>query len=369
MPEPNSNNMLDPLSLSIPLPHSDPTPSHPSGPPRRLLQPSPDHPDDYILEIDNSSLEQFTVCKKKYSNYAIHSREAQRDQSALLFGGLFHSCEELRLQHGLTPEVISRQREIVQTHFLSHPVAPDDHRTADRMITVLNHYNTFYAEDRWPERVLVWQEHKFLERAFKCELCTIPINAELTHYWHKDLVINSQELKKIHVRNLHILWTGRIDLILQDSHGLWVVDHKTSSMGGREFEEAFRLARQTVGYAWAAQQILRAPILGCQINAVIIRALAKTARATSPREEFNRFTYHYSQDRIDEWFCDIKLILTDLATSLLSGSFPMTGPKSFKSPCVYCDYHTNCQLPRASRLADLASDLYRDVTWNPTTVL
>lgn len=357
--------MLDPLSLNIPFDNQPPS-TRPILPRRFLLQPSPTSPDDYLLEIDNSTLEQLSVCYRKFENYAVHGREKAGDDSATSFGTLFHTCEELRLRVGLSPETVARQRELVVEHFSTFHPRPEDHRTADRMIQVLNAYNTTYANDGWPDSIYMHEGEKFLERPFKVELCTIPINGTLP-YSYNELVgtlFGSDDLLK--VRNLHIIWTGKIDLIKHDSNALWVADHKTTSMGGKEWEEAFRLARQTVGYAWAGQQIIGQPIAGCIINGVIIRAPAKTARATLPREEFPRMTYHYSQDRIEEWYEGVRYMMTDLANSLLRGYFPMTGPKSFKSPCVYCSYHENCQLPRSQRAADLSTDQFRDVTWSPT---
>lgn len=361
------NNMLDPLACSIPL--ADLRPTILEGPARKLLQPSGTHPDDYTLEIDNSTLEKFTQCARKTFNYSVLSREASYDQSAQQFGKLFHSCEELRLQHGLTDAVTQKQKELIQSHFLLHPTSPDDHRTADRMLQVLKMYNERYSADAWPERVYIHEGEKFVERPFKCELCTIEVDGTLPYGKHV-IVANAEpnyggSNSSFPVRNLHIIWTGRIDVILADSGFLWVADHKTTSSGGREFEESFRLASQTIGYSWAAQQITGHEIAGCIINAVLIKKPLKTTRGNPSREEFNRLTYFYSQDRIAEWLESTRHIVSDLASCLVRGYFPMTGPRSFKSPCVYCDYHENCQLPASQRAADLSTSLYRNVTWNP----
>lgn len=358
--------MIDPLSISIPSPVGVPTPDLPI---RRLLQPSPDHPDDYVLEIDNSTLEKFTQCNRRMENYAIHSREAATDQSAQQFGRLFHLCEEKRLLHGMTDEVRLRQTELVAKHFVSHPPDVDDHRTEARMLSVLRSYNERYASDGWPERVLRDANGlPLVERPFKIPLCTIPINAVLP-YHPNGLVVNYTKLgaQTLYVSSLHIIYTGRIDAILSDSNATWVVDHKTTSSGGKEFAEAFRLASQTVGYTWAAQKILAAPVSGLIVNAITILKPLKTARGNPDRETFDRLTYFYSADRIAEWEESVRHTVSDFVACLVRGFFPMTGPKSFKSPCVYCDYHENCQLPRDQRAADLASSLFRDVTWNPIT--
>lgn len=366
------NSMIDPLNFSIP--QSQPVVAQPILPTRRLLQPSPDHADDYILELDYSSISKFLECPRAYSNYAINSREAQRDNAATLFGKLFHSCEELRLRHGWSDATRVAQHELVAKHFLHHPAALGDHRTADRMVGILGKYNDLYTGDGWPQRAVSVDGEPMVERPFKVPLCTIPVNGALPYpagqlivpptsvAWLKQepLAWEPDEHKYgFNVANLHILLTGRIDFVLTDGSFTFVVDHKTSSRGGREFEEAFYLSLQTRGYCWAAKQ-LGIPVNGLIMNAVVIRPPTKTGTAT----EFNRHTYFYSEDSLQEYEEEIKDICADLVHNLIRGRWPQTA-RSFKSPCSGCDYQDNCRLPRHQRGPDLSSDLFRDVTWSP----
>lgn len=366
MLDPLSSTLTDPLNITWGTP-----PALPTLPTRRLLAPSPTHPDDYILAIDNSTLEKFTVCPRRAENYSIHARESDRDQSAQQFGRLFHLCEELRLHHGLSPAVVEKQRELVATHFFSHHPSPDDHRTADRMLAVLRIYNERYANDGWAEGVY----DGWVEKGFSVPLTTIkldrllpyPYSSLVTPPLNPHILASETELgwKYFHCRNLHIHWTGRIDLLLREGPLLWVVDHKTTSTGGTEFVEAFRLAKQTIGYCWAAQKLTGRTIAGCIINSVLIRKPLKTAKPGSSREEFDRLSYFYRPDQITEWETNISYAVADFVSCLVRGFFPMTAPASFKSPCVYCDYHENCRLPAPQRAADLACPSFRDVTWSP----
>lgn len=359
--------MLDPLSISIPL--SSPRPERPIHPTRKLLQPSTEHPDDYVLELDYSSLSKFISCPRSAENYLLRSRESVRDSSATQFGKLFHSCEELRLLHGWSDSTKVAQHELIAEHFLHNPPIPGDHRTADRMVDLLQKYNERYINDGWPQRTFhEGRTEPFVEVPFKVQLCTIPVNADVPYFpgvlvvgkTHPKDGIWLDEAGPLPVRNLHIFYTGRIDAVLHDSNLLWVVDHKTSSRGGREFEEAFRLSLQTRGYVWAAQKLLGLPIAGLIMNAVVIRPLTKTGTGT----EFNRHSYLYSQASLDEWENNVKAIVSDFVACLLRGYFPQYA-QSFKSPCSMCDYAENCALPPEQRSDDLASELFRDVTWNP----
>lgn len=61
------------------------------------------------------------------------------------------------------------------------------------------------------------------------------------------------------------LYQGRIDLVVQDSEGLyWIWDHKTAATLGST--EHLELDPQTRSYSWAFQQMLRIPIAGVVYN-------------------------------------------------------------------------------------------------------
>jgi PD-(D/E)XK nuclease superfamily len=350
--------MLDPLSVTVPLSVS--TDRKPVQPKRYLLSPSPDHPDDYIMELDYSSMSNFMICPRKAENYSVRGREAARDESALNFGRLFHKLEQHRLLLGWTGEFDQYQAEEVVKHFVEYPPAPTDHRNAEMMRKVMIGYRERYSGDRLDNKVLMFEGHKFVERPFKIPLVTIKVDQTIPYSQNVLLGIETNHQQGLHVNHLHVLYVGKIDSLLTESDMYWVKDDKTSSRGGSEFEEAFRLSLQTRGYCWAAQKIVGKQIAGLQLNAVVVRPPTRTGKGT----EYNRRSYFYSQDSLDEWEDDMKAHVESFVRCLVKGFWPQTA-LSFKSPCPSCDYSENCALPRHQRAADLASELYRDVTWNP----
>ena len=259
------------------------------------------------------------------------------------------------------------------------------------MLSVLKLYEQRYLHDDWHKKIVEHEGKPFIERPFKIELCTVPVNGTLayqahqlvsgwtqeemltTHsdfpsgkrpYWfQKEQMIThcDSETYPLPVRNLHIIFTGRIDTALHDSNLIWVMDNKTSSMGGKRFEDAFQLSLQTRGYTWALQKILGVPVAGLIMNALVIKPPTLKVQNNT---ELTRHTYFYTQDSLDEWEENMSAIVSDLVHCLVRGYFPQTG-RSFKSPCDMCDYSTNCSLPRPQRAADLSSELFRDVTWSP----
>lgn len=353
--------LLDPLACLVP---ASTGPVAPPLPRRFLLTPSPDHPDDYILHLDYShGLSPYLECPRRWENLNIHAREANKPTVAKDFGTLFHACEELRLREGFSPALREKQRKMVSDFFIRHPVPHDEYRHADRMLDTLARYEKQYLGDGWPEAVLVHEGQKAVELPFKIELCTVEVNATLPYSQFQLTPNHNENVKDVpqFVRRLHVFYTGKIDAVLTNSNLLWVIDHKTSSRGGKEFEEAFRLSLQTRGYCWAAQKILGLSVAGLTMNAVIVRPLTKTGTGT----KLKRVTYFYSPESLTEWEAEAIDTVEAIVSSLHKGFFRRSA-RSFKSPCAGCDFQENCTLPPEQRAADLASGLYSDVTWSPT---
>lgn len=351
--------LIDPLSIVIETSTIPVHASRPSGPRRRILTQVP-NTNDYILEIDYSSLSSFMVCPKQGENLMVKGRVFAHESAATSFGRCFHLAEELRLRHGYSPATVEAQRELVAKHFTDNPVPSTEYRNASRMFDTLDKYNSMYgASDGWPGAIVKLEGQPLIERPFKIELCTIPVG-QVIPYHPKDLVVGYEKagIQTLQIDNIHVLFTGRIDLVIEDK-GLWVVDHKTTSRGGAEFHDYFNLSLQTRGYALACQK-LGIPVIGLILNAVIGRPPTKTGTGI----EFLREFYVYSPDLLED--CEQSVIshITHFVHCLVSGYFPQIS-LSFKSPCVGCGYTYNCRLPRAQRSADLSSDTYCDVTWNP----
>lgn len=350
--------ILDPLSLTVEPPTA--ANATPSKPQRKLLR-RVDSTDDFVLELDYSSISSFLECNRKGENALVHARQGVSTPTALDWGSLFHKLEEMRLVNGITPELLSAQHETIAKWFVDHPVPLDEYRNAARMIDTLAKYYKLYANDNWHSMVAELNGEKMVETPFKIELCTIPVHTELPY---ADVTLevgrpSDAPIDRLQVANIHVLLTGKIDCVLSTPAGYFVVDHKTTSRGGKEFEEAFGLSLQPRGYAHAAH-VLGLPVQGCILNGIICRPLTKTGTGT----EFIRQTFFYSDDLLADYVDTMKAVVEDFVHCLVRGFFPQTGARSFISQCPRCAFQTNCRLPRAQRAADLASPCYADVTWS-----
>lgn len=352
--------MNDPLSIAIPLSSVDTQPVYKVVGPRRYLLKATDVEEEYILEWDYSGASTFMCCPRRAENYHVFGRELAKDQSALSFGRLFHKLADVKDREGLTETTLKFQAEKIAQHFMEFPCSPTDHRNSDMMISVNRLYNERYKNDGWKEKVFVFEGVPFLERPFRVELCSISVEAEIPY--PSRLLLFGGDDQPLYIKTLHVQYVGRIDLVLEEANNLWVVDRKTSSRGGPEFEEAFRLSLQTRGYAWTVWQITGRKPMGCILDAAVVRKPTKTGKNT----ELNRKSYFYSEESIEEFAVCMQAHVSDFVGCLVRGFFPQSA-QSFKSPCAGCDYAENCALPMSQRAGDLSSDIYRDVTWNPLT--
>src|SRR6266481_6519598 len=153
---------------------------------------------DGHLFIDNSAMEYLNSCHRAAEYSFIRQRKLAEDRSALSFGKAIHlAVEERYKQVGsrkVTEETRTAQRLILTEHFQKEPAHFDDHRTEEFANRVIDEYNEEYPTENF--KVLP----EFIEKSFAVEVGKI---GEIT-----------------------IIYTGRIDLIVEEQGHLINVDHK-----------------------------------------------------------------------------------------------------------------------------------------------
>lgn len=89
-------------------------------------------------------------------------------------------------------------------------------------------------------------------------------------------------------------------------------------------------------------------------------------RGGKPPLDFFRFYFEYSEERVAEWHRNIMFIMEDFVTCLVRNAFPAHTKWCFGKYGA-CPYHSCCSIddPRV-RINMLMTDMYKDVTWNPT---
>jgi hypothetical protein len=314
--------------------------------PKRPLLERDGEGDDYILRIDNSTLETFQACSRASEFQCIERRQKQ-PSAALAFGGAIHEGLEVLYRDGfvnLPRAIVACQTALDRVKFRD----PDEWRTPACAEETLRRYvDTYQSHD--PICPIVSDGQLFIEQPFSLTIGEVTLNA---HIAKLDLF----------VRKLTILWSGRIDIAAHyGDANAYVVDHKTTSMGGVTFFGDFMLSQQMVGYNWALRKMLpQHNIVGTVVNAIIQRKPSKTGKSL----EFSRQVYFHADWHVDEWKRDVLSEIERFLSCLVDGYFPKATKWCF-GKYGQCPYHDVCTLPPHQREIMLNSSEYVNVTWSP----
>lgn len=325
---------------------------------------------DYILRLDNSSLELLVQCAKSFYYHKVLGRTSP-ESAALTYGRAIHDGLELWYKHGAgidaTTLAFSPVKQQIATAvsqaFALNPPQVTEWRTESRCLeTLIRYIQRYQAEEFKPRHV---------EVPFSLPLGTIPVDAEVP-YPVDTIAHDGPEQSypdRTWIDNVHVFWTGKIDLIvtLNQDQSTWVVDHKTHSVGGPGFWDQFKLSQQMMGYVWAGRQINPDdPPRGVLINALYGRPYDAKGNMTkaNKEQEFTRQRFIYPDALVDEWQQDVMAMIEDTLSYLVKGHFP-----KMTAWCIAkygkCRYHDVCQLPPNQREFHLNTPSFADVTWNP----
>lgn len=315
--------------------------------------------DGNTLLIDNSSLEVQTTCPRAAQYHVCLKRKTSKEKSALEFGRIIHKALDIRYRQTApmlpqTPEIEARMLQSLSADFASWSPPEDDFRNHSFAVELINRYGATYPFESFT--ILTLPDGKpFVEVPFALPLGEIDINDTLLV---KDVATG--DTRPMHVGTLKVVWTGKIDLAYESQGGLYIMDHKTTSMMGPTFFQDFELAHQMHGYVWAAEAIFGRPFTGYAINALATRRPTKTGKAL----EFERKVYTISRPHLAEWQTDCIHIINDFVEMVRRGYMPKH-TKWCMGKYGACQFHTVCTLPPEHRELMLGSGEFMDVTWSP----
>lgn len=332
----------------------------PVGAIRKLLKSMDDGSDDYILEIDWSSLESFLSCKRSTLWKLIYSRSTYQTP-ALTYGSAIHSALEVYYRHmtlfpGDEPP-LDQMFMAGEAHFLQAPPPVGEWRDYNQFTVNIQKY--LKEEKLKPLYPLKLSGSPAVELPFAFPLGEITLNT-LCPFDKSLVVLDSPDDKPFHINKVQIVWTGIIDLITSANEQIWITDHKTSSVAGDSLFKGFELSQQFRGYQWATEKLLGRPITGAIANVLAGRKPTKTGVSF----ELLRRYYPYPRHRIEEWPHNILLLVGDLLHSLTSNSFPEETQWCINKFGM-CPFFDVCAEAPEDRMMLLHSDLYCDNVWNP----
>lgn len=287
------------------------------------------------LVIDNSRLECFTTCPRLAQYRILDKKTFSKSRIALEFGKAIHKALEVRyVQTDINNEtgLLDAQVQVLQKEFEQIVVPPDDFRTLDRAIETMQLYNAYYSRESF--KVLAYNGKPFVEQSF-----AVPLGQ---------------------VGGYKVIWTGRIDMLVEDDQGIFIFDHKTTSVLGTTFFKDFVLASGVTGYNYSVRKILGKPVRGTIINAIANRKGSKSGTPT----EFSREKVYQLDQHLKEWEQDMLHIASDFLHNIKRGYFPKH-TKWCMGKYGACEFFEVCSLPPEQRNILLNSDMYATDNWSP----
>lgn len=322
------------------------------------MNPSLSLVDGNTLLIDNSTLETFTTCPRQASYHAGLRRHSSADKSALKFGDIVHKALDARYRacsamYAQTAEVEKVMIAVGQTEYETWSPPEDDFRTFSCFVELVKKYGTDYPFESF-DIVKLPDGTPFVEIPFALPVGDLEINAEC---FVRD---ESGSVSLRFVGTVHVVWTGKIDLVVRNEGRLYVWDHKTTSVMGPTYFLDFELSHAMQGYNWAVQTMLGEPVAGYVINCLGVRKPTKTGKAF----EFMRKVCQADPWKLTEWQQDTMYIVSDFIENVRRQYAPKHTKWCF-GKFGECPYFKVCSMPPEQREMMLSSGEFQDVTWSP----
>lgn len=323
---------------------------------RRLL--TEISPGNYELCLDNTTLEKLLTCPRAFEFYAVYGRDSgQRD--ALNYGSALHTALEIFYKGGSLEDM----QDSVAASFRERPSSPDSWRNFDHALEAVQKYHSWRQQLLMlPWTPIVHEGRQMVETPFKLELFKMERDTGSWFEYPKQLLVDSESKHQVAFDSITVYWTGKIDLIINHQDSPWPVDHKTTSIEGPTFWEAFKMSPQMLGYCWATQKILGREVPGVIIDALIGRP--KTRTGISHTNQFQEFPY--TQEKIQEWEHDTITHIKRIFGYLFDGYFPKS-PVWCTNKYGKCPYFDVCTMSKKAQPQLLMSGQYAERTWNPLT--
>ena len=301
---------------------------------------------DHEWSTDNSSYSELDKCTVAGIFSNILRRTSTGRSVPLIFGGAVHKGLEAHA-HGksVTEQVHTAQDAAIKDGILE---TVDDRRNLESLELCLQAYNVDYVTRMDKFKPITIDDELMVEKSFKIPFGTIELKHGEVSLW----------------------WEGRIDLLayIGSRDGVWIVDHKTTSVMGEKFADDLFRSSQMLGYMWAGMYMTEhaeetfPPVRGVVIDAIAIRKRGFECR---------RFELPFAPWAVAEWqqetVAQIKNKLEQIIQLRRTDTVAPT-----RSSCVgkygKCQFFDVCNTNPNIRYHMLMNDgLFTENTWSPLT--
>lgn len=315
--------------------------------------------DGWHCHLDNTSTEKFLQCPKQFYMYSVLGRD-NGPSDATGLGSAMHNALEHLYKGGTQEECL----QVLLNYFTENPPEEGSWRTLDFAVSSFKIYYLRYQQGLHAWNVLDYHGTPAVEIPFRLPFAEYQLDLKQGSTLATLLVRPDQrhQLPADGKILLKVFRAGKIDLVVSNEHGNWVVDHKTTSMVGSTFWSAFELSAQMRGYVWAAQHLFPELVFeGAMVNALICRKPTKTGVA----HEFDWHPFPYTQEQITTWHDDQQHHLNRLIHTLFhTNQFPES-PNHCSNKYGMCSYHSVCNMSKQAQPIVLMSGQYSEKTWSP----
>lgn len=300
---------------------------------------------DNSLILDNSQIEQLQYCPRSWLIKYLKRRVAIVPGAGRNFGSALHEGWAVRYRTFGAGRVTDSTAidDAIRAYYSEHPSPEDDFRNLDHALLYMKAYNEHYQDE--PFRILATGDNQpMCERSFLLRMGA--------------------------VRGVDIYYSGKLDLGIEDSTGLWVEDHKTAFQFGQSFEAEMASDTGQLGYTWAFRALFGTKPNGYITNACRVRRPKKgdeyAGIAPVDGSDFRRLLRTVTNDDLDE----LQQTVLEWAEVLLDHYERRRFPRvSGKKGCVgkygLCEFYNICQAPAETREGLLAGPDFEENQWSP----
>lgn len=297
------------------------------------------------LYISDSGLSLLAQCPREFFYKYGLRRQAVTDKPALAFGGAMHTALAIRyaqdphLHSGLTEA--NMEDALVQA-FQTIELPEGDHRTLDHAVNLTRAYNAFYGKE--PFEVV---------RVFDDKGIDLPVV-------EKRLSVLLDE-----IQGIPVFYEGLVDVLVRENQGLWVIDHKTTSVMGDSYFRDLSVTPQLEGYCWQVWRTMKELPVGYRANTLPTNAPTPSGKVRRTKTggysvPFERPQTYINEARLLEWESNTCEIVNELFYYCERGNFPMHRKMHCIGKYGACEFFDVCSLPAEQRGIMLASGMFED---------
>lgn len=322
--------------------------------------------DGDTLLIDSSSTSDVMTCKRLAEYAYCNHRKSADEKAALKAGGIAHKVLEARYR--AASEMYAQSLEVekvmiatAEREYASWSPPEDDFRTFSTMVSMIREYGMKYPFESF-DVVKMPDGRPFIEVPFIRPFCELGVEAE---FWVQPLkltaggIVKDGPVRSQHIASLKVAWIGRIDMAYRTPSGVYIMDHKTSTIASNTGE--FVLSHQLYGYADSTEYLLNEPVAGFVVNRIVWH---KPSKKGVPFV-FERSLNTVSRPLLAEWRQDITHIIADLVEGIRRGYLQKETVWCY-GKFGQCPFHKVCTLDtKDQRDIMLHSGEFVDNVWSP----